>query len=86
MNKILELAKKYSKQSHLRLLPFRDSNKILDNLNFLYDEKWESLNSYPYEILTYLFDCYYVLPERPDCFVGKLLIIHIMSNNKVTLI
>lgn len=66
MNKILELAKKYSKQSHLRLLPFRDSNKILDNLNFLYDEKWESLNSYPYEILTYLFDCYYVLPERPD--------------------
>lgn len=66
MNKILKLAKKYYKQSHLSLLPFRDSNKILDNLNFLYDEKWENQNSYPYEILTYLLDCYYVLPERPD--------------------
>lgn len=39
MNKILKLAKKYYKQSHLSLFPFRDSNKILDNLNFLYDEK-----------------------------------------------
>lgn len=66
MNKILKLAKKYYKQSHLSLFPFRDSNKILDNLNFLYDEKWENQNSYPYEILTYLLDCYYVLPERPD--------------------
>lgn len=66
MNNILKLAKKYSKQNHLSLLPCEDSNNILCNLNFLYDEKWEKLNSYPYEILTYLFDSYYVLPQRPD--------------------
>ena len=62
MNGILKLAKKYSKQYHLSLLPCEDSNNLLCNLNFLYDEKWENQNSYPYEILTYLFDSYYVLP------------------------
>ena len=66
MNGILKLAKKYSKQYHLSLLPCEDSNNLLCNLNFLYDEKWENQNSYPYEILTYLFDSYYVLPQRPD--------------------
>ena len=66
MNDILQLAKKYSKKDHLCLLPCEDSNNILSNLNFLYDEKWENQNSYPYEILTYLFDSYYVLPQRPD--------------------
>lgn len=66
MNGILKLAKKYSKQYHLSLLPCEDSNNLLCNLYFLYDEKWENQNSYPYEILTYLFDSYYVLPQRPD--------------------
>ena len=36
-------------------------------LDFIYDENWENQGvPYPYEILTYLFDSYYVLPERPD--------------------
>ena len=66
MDDILKLAKKYSKQNHLSLLPYEDSNNILCNLNFSYDERWEYQNSYPYEILTYVFDSYYVLSQRPD--------------------
>lgn len=66
MDDILRLAKKYSKECHLNFLPCGDNN-ILDNLYFLYDENWEKQGaSYPYEILTYLFDSYYVLPQRPD--------------------
>ena len=66
MDSILRLAKKYSKDDHIHLLPC-DDNNILENLNFLYDENWETQRtSYPYEILTYLFDSYYVLPQRPD--------------------
>ena len=66
MDSILRLAKKYSKDDHIYLLPC-DDNNILENLNFLYDENWETQRtSYPYEILTYLFDSYYVLPQRPD--------------------
>ena len=66
MDSILRLAKEYSKDDHIYLLPC-DDNNILENLNFLYDENWETQRtSYPYEILTYLFDSYYVLPQRPD--------------------
>ena len=54
------------KECHLNLLPCGDNN-ILENIHFLYDENWENQGtSYPYEILTYLFDSYYVLPQRPD--------------------
>lgn len=66
MDNILRLAKNYSKECHLNLLPCGDNN-ILENIHFLYDENWENQGaSYPYEILTYLFDSYYVLPQRPD--------------------
>ena len=66
MDDILKLAKDYSKERHLDLLP-RCNNNILDKLDYIYDENWENQGvSYPYEILTYLFDSYYVLPERPD--------------------
>lgn len=65
MNKILQLAREYRKQNHVELLP-HTNNEILEKLFFLYDEKWEEKSQYPYEILTYLFDSYYVLPERPD--------------------
>ena len=65
MDAILRLAKKYSKKKHTDILPCCDVN-ILENLHFLYDEDWENQSTYPYEILTYLFDCYYVLPQRPD--------------------
>lgn len=66
MDDILKLAKDYSKKRHLDLLPHGDNN-ILKNLDFIYDENWENQGvPYPYEILTYLFDSYYVLPERPD--------------------
>ena len=62
----MRLAKNYSKECHLNLLPCGDNN-ILENIHFLYDENWENQGaSYPYEILTYLFDSYYVLPQRPD--------------------
>ena len=65
MNKILHLSREYRKLNHLELLP-HTNNEILEKLFFLYDEKWEEQSQYPYEILTYLFDSYYVLPERPD--------------------
>lgn len=66
MDDILKLAKEYSKSYHLNLLPCKNNN-ILDNLKFLYDKNWERQGaSYPYEILTYLVDSYYVLPQRPD--------------------
>ena len=66
MDNILRLAKNYSKECHLNLLPCGDNN-ILENIHFLYDENWENQGaSYPYEILKYLFDSYYVLPQRPD--------------------
>ena len=41
MDNILRLAKNYSKDDHLTLLPCGDNN-ILDNFNFLYDENWEN--------------------------------------------
>lgn len=66
MDDILKLAKDYSKKRHLDLLP-RCNNNILEKLDHIYDENWENQGvPYPYEILTYLFDSYYVLPERPD--------------------
>lgn len=66
MDDILKLAKDYSKKRHLDLLP-HGNNNILKNLDFIYDENWENQGvPYLYEILTYLFDSYYVLPERPD--------------------
>lgn len=65
MNKILQLSREYRKQNHVELLS-HTNNEILEKLFFLYDEKWEEQSQYPYEILTYLFDSYYVLPERPD--------------------
>lgn len=66
MDDILKLAKNYLKECHLNLLPCGDNN-ILENIHFLYDKNWENQGtSYPYEILTYLFDSYYVLPQRPD--------------------
>lgn len=66
MDDILKIAKNYSKEKHIELLPASENN-ILDSLLFLFDENWEEEGAeYPYEIITYLLDCYYVLPERPD--------------------
>lgn len=66
MDDILKVAKNYSKEKHIELLPVKENN-ILDSLHFLFDENWEDEGiQYPYEIITYLLDCYYVLPERPD--------------------
>ena len=59
MDDILKLAKDYSKKRHLVLLPH--CNNILEKLDHIYDENWENKGvPYPYEILTYLFDSYYV--------------------------
>lgn len=33
---------------------------------FIYDESWNESTNVPYHVLTYLYDCYYSLPERPD--------------------
>ena len=71
MNKILQLSREYRKLNHVELLP-HTNNEILEKLFFLYDEKWEEQSQYPYEILTYLFDSYYVLPERPDLAWNRL--------------
>lgn len=66
MDDILQVAKNYSREKHIELLPTSRGN-ILDSLEFLFDEVWEEEGvEYPYEIITYLLDCYYVLPERPD--------------------
>lgn len=40
MDDILKLAKDYSKERHLDLLP-RCNNNILDKLDYIYDENWE---------------------------------------------
>lgn len=66
MDNVLKLAKKYSKNDHGELLP-KIGLSIPEALTYLYDIKWETDKSkIPYEILTYLLDCYYCLPERPD--------------------
>lgn len=66
MNDILKLAEVYSKKKHTELLPSLESN-IPDSLTFLYDKSWKTGQSpVPYEILTYLLDCYYCFPDRPD--------------------
>lgn len=66
MNDILKLSEVYSKKKHAELLPTLESN-IPNSLIFLYDKSWETGQSpVPYEILTYLLDCYYCFPERPD--------------------
>lgn len=66
MDDILQVAKNYSREKHIELLPTSRGN-ILDSLEFLFDEVWEEEGvEYPYEIITYLLDCYYVLPERLD--------------------
>lgn len=62
---LLKLAFCYTKQDHMLLLP-KGENNVLRNLEFIYDPLWVSIEQAPYEVLTYLFDCYYNLPERPD--------------------
>ncbi|PWJ35877.1 hypothetical protein [Fibrobacter succinogenes] len=64
-NELLSLAKKYSRKSHTLLLP-RDIKFNLKKFEYIYDSSWESTSCVPYEVLTYLLDCYYHLPERPD--------------------
>ena len=49
MDDILKLAKDYSKERHLDLLP-RCNNNILDKLDYIYDENWENQGvPYPYD-------------------------------------
>ena len=66
MENLLNLAKSYDKNMHIHLLPNVDSD-IISNMNFIYDIRWENGDiKTPYYILTYLIDCYYCLPQRPD--------------------
>ena len=66
MNEILRLTKTYSRKKHEELLPQIDTI-IPELLRYLYDPEWETdALKAPYEILTYLLDCYYCLPNRPD--------------------
>lgn len=66
MDSILKLAKQYSREEHIKDLLQIDSN-LLKSMNFIYDTKWEiNPDESPYEVLTYLLDCYYCLPSRPD--------------------
>ena len=66
MKNLLDLAKEYDKNVHVHLLPNIDNN-IISNMNFIYDIRWQNGDiEPPYYILTYLMDCYYCLPQRPD--------------------
>lgn len=62
---LLSLAKKYSRTKHSLLLP-KNEKVNLKNFECIYDSSWELASCEPYEVLTYLLDCYYHLPERPD--------------------
>ncbi len=62
---LLQLVKSYSKDVHEKLLPKLECD-ILDKLEYIYDTTWTNVDNAPYEILTYLADCYYSLPQRPD--------------------
>ena len=53
MDDILKLAKDYSKERHLDLLP-RCNNNILDKLDYIYDENWEN-QGVPYPYIGHLF-------------------------------
>ena len=44
MDDILKIAKNYSKEKHIELLPASENN-ILDSLLFLFDENWEERGS-----------------------------------------
>lgn len=65
MDEILKLAKDYSTKKHEELLPVAKCS-ILNKIEYIYDANWEMTSQYPYEILTYLFDGYYLLDKRPD--------------------
>ena len=67
---LLELAKNYCRDSHLSVIPQLNA-KLPGSLKKIYEPLWETDASSggiaaPYETLTYLIDCYYCLPERPD--------------------
>ena len=81
-NKILQLAKSYSKEHHLKFLPY-DGDNILQSFNYLYDENWENEDAYPYEVLTYLFDIMFYHKDLiwQHCSVGRQLIDCIMYGN-----
>ena len=51
MDDILKLAKDYSKERHLDLLP-RCNNNILDKLDYIYDENWENVQDHVSNDLT----------------------------------
>lgn len=59
---LLALAEKYEKAKHLDNIPYLSNNEKLIQI---YDPSWND-DTMPYEVLTFLLDCYYCLPERPD--------------------
>ena len=67
MNKenLLQLVKSYSKEAHDIFLP-KCQCEFFNKMEYIYDAAWENNDCAPYEILTYLADCYYSLPQRPD--------------------
>ena len=59
---LLSLAENYERAKHLDSIPYKSNNEKLIQI---YDPSWND-NTMPYEVLTFLLDCYYCLPERPD--------------------
>ena len=59
---LLSLAENYEKSKHLGSIPNKSNT---EHLIQIYDPSWND-DTMPYEVLTFLLDCYYCLPERPD--------------------
>lgn len=66
MNNLFELAENYDKNKHLMAL-IRTEDNIMERLTLIFDSAWKTMpENAPVDVLTFLLDSYYVMPERPD--------------------
>lgn len=66
MNNLLQLAENYDKNQHLKSL-IRSEDNIMKNLTLIFDPAWKTnREDAPMEVISFLLDSYYVMPERPD--------------------
>ncbi|MGL4662886.1 MAG: hypothetical protein ACRCV7_04340 [Culicoidibacterales bacterium] len=64
-NSNLKLAQNYSIEEHEKFF-FNENEEKLKEMAYLYDEDWKRNDNYPYEIVSFLLDAYFVFPKRPD--------------------
>ena len=66
MNNLLQLAENYDKNKHLKSLISTEDN-IMKDLTQIFDPAWKITSEIaPVEVISFLVDSYYVMPERPD--------------------